>query len=101
VDHAIPHSQWLNWSAEDRAKTVAMLMDVNERCQMCGTAEWEWQENRFAYEPVEKRCQGCYLKAISSEDHANSPGVHVTLVPGSLVTEEMRLGGVGLGGLGG
>jgi hypothetical protein len=59
---------------------------------MCGTADWEWEANKFAYEPVQKRCHGCYLKDITSETEQNTPGTTVVLLPSSQVTMEMREG---------
>jgi hypothetical protein len=49
---------------------------------LCGTAEWEWDPDtggsRFAYEPVEKVCPGCYAKHGQGSDQ---PGAYVTLEP--------------------
>jgi len=27
-------------------------MEKAARCQMCGTADWEWEADRYAYEPA-------------------------------------------------
>lgn len=48
---------------------------------MCGTAGWEWETNRFAYEPVEKYCHGCYVKTVTSEGAGRNPGISVELSP--------------------
>ena len=50
---------------------------------MCGTADWEWQQDRFAYEPVEKFCHGCYLKAAADDPDPkrNKDGITVELLP--------------------
>lgn len=48
---------------------------------MCGTASWEWEENKRAYDVQEKFCQGCYLKHISSDSQHALPGTTVELVP--------------------
>ena len=48
---------------------------------MCGTAEWEWKENPYAYEPQEVWCKGCYLKDTSTETKDNLPGTSIRLVP--------------------
>lgn len=48
---------------------------------MCGTASWEWEENRFAYEPVDSFCHGCYQKTVYSEGVDSLPGTTVSLVP--------------------
>lgn len=81
VEKGIPHDQWLSWSEESRAKHIAYLLEQAEVCQLCGTAEWEWIENNFAYEPTEQFCRGCYLKEVSSEGAGKLPGTTVTLTP--------------------
>ncbi len=81
-EHAIPHSQFLSWEPEDRAKVLAFALEKGSRCQMCGTADWEWQENRFAYTPVEDFCQGCYQKSVFQDTQSKPlPGTNVKLVP--------------------
>lgn len=87
VDKGIPHDLWLSWSKESRAKHVAFLLEQSEVCQLCGTAEWEWKENHFAYEPSETLCRGCYLKEVASEEAGKLPGTTVSLTP---VTPLMR-----------
>lgn len=83
VDHGIPHSEWLEkWSPEDRAKVVAYLVESAERCDFCGTAPWEWDENKYAYEAVDHFCPGCYQKSVFSSGESNSlPGTNVKLIP--------------------
>lgn len=80
-EKGISHDEFLSWSPESRAKTLAFALESAAKCQLCGTAEWEWEENRFAYEAEEKFCKGCYLKAVASEGHNNLPGTTVELVP--------------------
>lgn len=49
---------------------------------MCGTAPWEWEENQYAYEPVDSFCRGCYMKSVYSDAESDSlPGTNVTLIP--------------------
>lgn len=87
ADKGIPHSKFLSWEPEDRAKVLALLMEQNERCTMCGTAEWEWEENRFAYTPIDTFCRGCYLKSVYGETESEQkalPGTNVKLVPTTL-----------------
>lgn len=88
VEKGIPHDEWLQWSQESRAKTLAFLLYEAQTCQLCGTAEWEWEENKFAYEPEERFCRGCYLKHIAGEDRNSLPGTTIELVP---VTEARRI----------
>jgi len=81
-EKAIPHSVFLEWEPEDRAKVLAYIMESNERCTLCGTAGWEWKDNKFAFTAVEEFCPGCYMKAIFSEQQGSSlPGTNVKLVP--------------------
>lgn len=83
--YGIAHSKFLDWSIEDRNKAMAYVLEDGSRCQMCGTAEWEWDPDqggkRLAYEPVEKICWGCYYKHMAGEGEASMPGSSVTLVP--------------------
>lgn len=90
ADQGIPHSVWLEkWTPEDRAKVIAFLVESAERCDMCGTAPWEWEENKYAYEPVDHFCQGCYLKSVYSDSESTSlAGTNVQLIP---VTEGRKL----------
>jgi hypothetical protein len=92
-DKAIPHSEFMEWDGVDRSKILAYRMEEASKCQMCGTAPWEWEEDRFAYEPVQHMCHGCYLKDIASETEQNTPGVSVILLPSRAVTDDMRQGG--------
>lgn len=81
-ERGIPHSEFLSWEPEDRAKVLAFAVEQAERCVMCGTANWEWEENRFAYTPVEEMCQGCYQKGVFSDSESKPlPGTNVKLVP--------------------
>jgi hypothetical protein len=88
-EHGLPHSALLEWDDEDRAKLTAYLLESNAKCQMCGTADWEWEEDRFAYEPAQKQCWGCYTKEISREGSNTLPGSTITLVP-KLHVEKMK-----------
>lgn len=90
AEHGIPHSKFLKWSTEDRSKTLAYVMENSLICQMCGTAEWQWEEDRFAFEPMAKRCHGCHAKDITAEETANLPGVSITLVPSDSITQDDR-----------
>lgn len=80
-EHGIPHSEFLGWSSEDRSKALAFIIEKAARCDMCGTAEWEWNKDRRAYEPVEKFCMGCYLKHMAQEGSGALPGTTISLEP--------------------
>lgn len=65
---------------------VAFRIHKRERCQLCGTAEWEWDPaqggNKFAYEPTVHVCTGCAKKEImQSEDEGKVPGGTIILTP--------------------
>jgi hypothetical protein len=81
-EKGIPHSEFLKWSNEDRSKTLAYAMEQSLRCVSCGTASWEWDENRFAYTAVDDFCPGCYQKAQFQDGESRSlPGTSVKLIP--------------------
>lgn len=82
-EKAIPHSKFLKWKPSDKAKTIAFALEQANRCTMCGTAAWEWAENRFAYTPLDEFCQGCYTKSVFSDQESSKslPGTNVKLVP--------------------
>ena len=90
-DNGIPHSEFLDWLPEDRAKALAFMLEKSARCDMCGTAEWEWEADRFAYTPVEKHCHGCYLKHMAGEEGAQMPGSTITLMPTRTAESAQRL----------
>lgn len=64
---------------------MAYLMEKAERCQMCGTAPWEWDEeqggSKDAYTPAVHQCMGCYHTKRAQEDEQLMPGASVILVP--------------------
>lgn len=81
-EKAIPHSEFLEWDPEDRAKLIAYIFEFNERCNMCGTAPWEWEHNKHAFTPVDEFCPGCYMKSVFSDTMGSSlPGTNVKLIP--------------------
>lgn len=80
-EHGIPHSRYVaEWTKEDKAKEVAFMLEEGQRCPSCGTAHWEWEENKYAYTTEEVFCQGCYIKSRSSEDNNSLPGTTIELV---------------------
>ena len=87
VEKGIPHEEFLDWEPESRAKVLAYLLEQAESCQLCGTAGWEWEENRFAYDVQEVFCPGCYRKEVSANVDNKLPGTRVELVP---ATKELR-----------
>ena len=70
----------------DRAKLMAYLLEKSERCQQCGTAPWEWDEDqggsRDAYGAAIHNCLGCYHIKVAGQDNGDlSPGASITLIP--------------------
>jgi len=86
VDKGIPHEKFLEWDPSSRAKVMAFLLEQAESCQLCGTAGWEWEENRYAYDVQEVFCPGCYRKEVSNEGD-KMPGTRIELIP---VTTQLR-----------
>jgi hypothetical protein len=60
---------------------LAFTLEKAERCQMCGTAEWEWERNPRAYEAVDRFCRGCWQRDSRAKESEDSPGVTVELAP--------------------
>ena len=82
----------MEWEPDDRAKALAFIFEKSERCQMCGTADWEWEDNKFAYEPVMRTCMGCYYKEIAREGQDIGPGVTVMLEkPGTIASAKRQV----------
>ena len=67
------------------------MLFESEICQLCGTAQWEWEENRFAYEAEEAFCQGCYIKTVTGEGRNSLPGTTINLVATSEQQKAQRL----------
>jgi len=81
-DKGIPHSVFLEWNPDDKAKTIAYALESSARCTMCGTAPWEWEENKYAYTAIDELCHGCYQKSAFTDQESRSlPGTNVKLVP--------------------
>lgn len=84
-EHGLPHSTFLAWDEDDRAKALAFVLEKGSRCIMCGTAEWEWDPSnggsKHAYEAVHKFCQGCYTKSVVARDADQSDGTTIELLP--------------------
>ena len=89
-ENGIPHSEFLEWEPEDRAKSIAFMLEKSTRCDMCGTAEWEWDADRRAYEPVEKFCMGCYLRHMAEEGSGSMPGTTVVMEPSRTRKSDLR-----------
>lgn len=68
-EKAIPHSEFLaRWSPEDRAKVLAVRLERANKCSRCGTSEWQWALDPYAFTPIAMRCKGCHLIEVARED---------------------------------
>lgn len=97
MDKGIPFKEYLRrWDNEDRARVQAVLAENALRCQMCGTADWEWVTDS-SFRAVESVCQGCAAKdrkRAGSETGGQIPGSSIRLVPEEVAvrTETIRTG---------
>lgn len=80
----------MSWAPEDQAKAMAYRIEDGTRCQMCGTSDWEWDDNKFAYEPVSHFCRGCYLKDTHQKDGQTLEGTTTVLLPSDQISMEFR-----------
>ena len=70
---------------------MAFSIEDSLNCGLCGTSEWEWEEDKKAYAPVEQFCMGCYIKTVYSDSIDSSPGVTVQLGPTKTIEHAKRL----------
>jgi hypothetical protein len=87
----MPHSEFLEWEPDDRSKALAFAIEKGQKCGLCGTADWEWEEDKRAYTPIEHFCLGCYYKGQLEEDSGSQKGTTVQLVPTSSSAHQKRL----------
>jgi len=64
-------------------KLLASLTEEAQRCSTCGTADWEWSEDKFAYMPTVHVCQGCKLREAARDDAKDVDGGTIVLVSGA------------------
>lgn len=64
---------------------VAYRQEAAGRCQLCGTADWEWDPKqggrKYAYEGQSRECKGCAIKETIQTDSDKRPGITITLIP--------------------
>lgn len=63
-------------------KVLAWLAEEAQRCNMCGTADYEWDADKFAYVAHVNVCRGCALREQSSDLAKDVPGGSVVLLSG-------------------
>jgi hypothetical protein len=84
--HGIPWSRYLRmFDRVDRARVIANELEEGSRCSMCGTAQWEWDEDPGAYEAVPMTCPGCKERdQVREQQDGQKPGVSIRLLPRAL-----------------
>lgn len=63
---------------------LAFTLERSTACQLCGTSEWQWEEDPGAYEAALHVCPGCQRKDWLREDQgdAKAPaGSSIVLLP--------------------
>lgn len=89
VPLGIPHSTFLDWDDDDRAKAIAYRRWDSARCGQCGTFPDEWLDERGRvmadppWEPEVVSCEGCRQIDETRKQIADEgvPGLQVRLVP--------------------
>jgi hypothetical protein len=85
AEYHIRHSEFLSWDVDDQSQALAFAMEKAAYCQLCGTADWQWDEkvggSRHAFEAVENFCHGCYHQsgAQTNDPNRNMDGITVGL----------------------
>jgi hypothetical protein len=64
----IPHSQFLEWSPDDREKALWWEIHRRQTCSSCGTRPEEFEGDKDAYAPQAWHCRGCEIKARGDEE---------------------------------
>jgi hypothetical protein len=84
--YRLPHSQFLGWSDDDRAKAIWSHVRARQTCARCGTRDEEWDPqrggHRRAYTAEAHVCRGCEAveaRSAGLTDEDRTGGVHVAL----------------------
>jgi len=70
-------------------KLLAWLAEDALRCKMCGTTDYEWDADKYAYIPSVQVCRGCAMRDNSKEMAKDVPGGTVVLLTGAAKKEEL------------
>jgi hypothetical protein len=78
-EYQMMHSEFLEYSADDRDKAIWFYLRKRQTCQSCGTRPDEWDPekggHRAAYLPQIRTCQGCVVIERTREaPQLQSPG---------------------------
>jgi hypothetical protein len=84
--YRIPHSEFLSWSDDDRAKAIWTYIRERTTCSQCGTRAEEWDPakggHRRAYIATVETCRGCQAMKTRENgltDQQRAGGNHVVL----------------------
>ena len=76
----IPLSSFLSWTVDDQDAALWWQAELNLRCRNCGTAEWEWEQDPYAYGVVQKVCKGCAMtQAAQRQAEEKTAGMKFSL----------------------
>jgi hypothetical protein len=73
-DHAVPHSQFMEWSEDDQDKVIAYNVFKRTVCAKCGTIPEDWLDEQGEYlEPppyvvTTRHCPGCATLSDAREE---------------------------------
>lgn len=80
----IPLSRFLQWPVDDQVAALGWLAEDRLRCPHCGTAEWEWEEDRDFAHAEARVCPGCNAIGLERKAWEKSaefmPGLSIRLV---------------------
>ena len=100
ADHGIPHSEFLSWPEDDQDKTIAWLLAKREVCDLCGTKESDWVDERGwplqdpPLTPVAHKCHGCAQKEQfrkANYKDGTPSGVTIIFMPSERVDSKGRI----------
>lgn len=84
AEYRIPHSEFLSWSEDDRAKAMWQYARERATCGSCGTRPDEWVgpdgPRLDAYEPVAQLCHGCRAISHKREQQGEKPPAGLQIV---------------------
>lgn len=68
----------------DRSVVVAVALEEAQRCGLCGTANWQWEDDPEAFVAASVVCPGCARRDVATEEAgsaARQHGATVQLLP--------------------
>lgn len=80
ISHSHYHGGPRMWEPEDRSKNLAYSLEKALLCSRCGTAEWETDQDPYAYEAVVEYCRVCHLRDVAQEQNKDQTGSGQTIV---------------------